>query len=542
VGGYLLEGNDIGTNAAGTAALGNSGDGVFTFGAPATIGGTVAGARNVISSNGGIGIDGGPFLVQGNYVGTDVTGTHPLGNLQGGILANGTIGGDTPEARNLVSGNRGYGIDITGGLVQGNYVGTDATGTGALGNAGSGVVIGGSDGTTIGGPGAGNVISANGGDGIFDPARPRFPGPLLVQGNRIGTDVTGTQPLGNGGDGVHITGRSGTIGGAAEGAGNTIAFNGNDGVLVDASTGNTIQQNSIFSNANLGIELINGGNRDQPSPVLTSATSDGSSTTVRGTLTIGAPDSTFTVELFANTECNPSGYGEGERFLGPAAVTTDAAGNATFAITLAAAVAPGQFLTATDTDPEGDTSAFSQCVTVRSSVLPGQTEDAAFWHSGSGQALLRQFDGGPSATALANWLAASFPNLYGASAGADDLSGQSNAQVAAFFQGLFAEGHENLAVQVLATALNVYAMTASLGGNTALAYGLLVTAGGLGASSFDVGPDGAAFGVADHTALTVNQLLQAVDQRAAHGVLYAGHRHLRGLAEDLFERLNRAGG
>jgi hypothetical protein len=89
--------------------------------------------------------------------------------------------------------------------------------------------------------------------------------------------------------------------------------------------------------------------------------------------------------------------------------------------------------------------------------------------------------------------------------------------------------------------LNVYATTASLGGTAARAYGFRVTAEGLGASSFNIGRGGAAFGAAADTTLNVYQLLQAVDRRAVHGVLYDGDRHLEGLAEDLFERLNRAG-
>jgi hypothetical protein len=112
--------------------------------------------------------------------------------------------------------------------------------------------------------------------------------------------------------------------------------------------------------------------------------------------------------------------------------------------------------------------------------------------------------------------------------------------VAAYFQSLRAQHHYEPNVQVLATALNVYVTTASLGGAQGLTYGFRVTAEGLGASSFNVHQDGAAFGVANGTTLNVYELLKAVDQRAVNGVLYNGDVTLRDLAEDLFDRLNRA--
>jgi probable HAF family extracellular repeat protein len=189
----------------------------------------------------------------------------------------------------------------------------------------------------------------------------------------------------------------------------------------------------------------------------------------------------------------------------------------------------------------GQTHAFLVTPPASTGVQDGQTEEIGFWHGEGGQALIRGFNGGPNATALANWLATNFANVYGANAGSHNLTGQTNGQVAAFFQGLFAEHHDDPDVQVLATALNVYATTASLGGTAAQAYGFRVTAEGLGANSFNVGRDGAAFGVADGTTLNVFQLLRAVDRRAVRGVLYNGDRHLGDLAEDLFERLNRAG-
>jgi hypothetical protein len=93
---------------------------------------------------------------------------------------------------------------------------------------------------------------------------------------------------------------------------------------------------------------------------------------------------------------------------------------------------------------------------------------------------------------------------------------------------------------VLATALNIYAATASLGGPQGQLYGFRVTAEGLGASSVNVRDDGAASGVANGTTLNVYQLLQAVNRRAVHGVLYNGDAALRQQATDLFDALNQA--
>src|SRR5262249_32634547 len=174
-------------------------------------------------------------------------------------------------------------------------------------------------------------------------------------------------------------------------------------------------------------------------------------------------------------------------------------------------------------------------------VTRGLTGGIGFWHNSNGQALIQSFNGGSSSTALANWLAATFPNLYGAGAGGNSLAGKSNAQVAAYFQALFALRGTQVQAQVLAVALNVYATTSSLGGTAGKAYGLHVNAPGLGARSYSVGRDGAAFGVANNTALNVYQLLLAVNKRAVNGVLYSGDATLQAQAADLFNALNQAG-
>ena len=171
-------------------------------------------------------------------------------------------------------------------------------------------------------------------------------------------------------------------------------------------------------------------------------------------------------------------------------------------------------------------------------VQNNQTQEISFWNRDRGQALINSFNGGASHTELSTWLASTFANLYGANAGSYNLIGKTNAQVAALFQSLWDLHHDKLDVQVLATALSVYATTASLGGSQGQLYGFQVTATGLGANSFNVGRDGAAFGVANDATLNVYQLLKAVNQGAVNGVLYNGDAHLCDLAQDLLKRLN----
>jgi hypothetical protein len=174
-------------------------------------------------------------------------------------------------------------------------------------------------------------------------------------------------------------------------------------------------------------------------------------------------------------------------------------------------------------------------------VVNGLTGGIGFWHNSNGQALINSFNGGSSSTALSAWLAATFPNLYGAGAGANNLAGKTNAQVGAFYLSQFALSGPKVEAQVLAVALNVCATTASLAGSAGTASGFTVSAAGLGARSFNVGSDGAAFGVANNTTLNVYQLLQAVNQKAAGGVLSNGDATLRKEATDLFDALNKAG-
>jgi hypothetical protein len=206
-------------------------------------------------------------------------------------------------------------------------------------------------------------------------------------------------------------------------------------------------------------------------------------------------------------------------------------------------------------------------------VTRGLTGSIYFWNNSNGQALIKRFNGGPTATALGNWLAASFPNLYGPGTGANDLAGKTTAQVAAYIQALFAlagspaqptaqqvlaggagttaaaallQGSSSpvgnpVQAQVLAVALNVYATTSALGGNAGAVYGFKVSATGLGARSYSVGKDGAAFGVANYTVLNVYALLQAVNKQAVNGVPYGGNATLQAQCAALFSALNQTG-
>jgi CSLREA domain-containing protein len=283
-----VQGNLIGTDVAGSAALANLTEGVtIQLGASNnTIGGTVAGARNVISGNNAPGTVAGILiehsattmnLVQGNYIGTDVTGTGALGNnghsvrIEGGSSSN-LIGGTTAAARNVIWGGCGVlnspqwgGPTTTLSQVQGNFIGTDFTGTADLGNIFSGVAIqGGASSNTIGGivAAARNVISGNGAGVSLSTSGYGFPTMNQVQGNFIGTDFTGTIALGNGNGVVIASGAfSNTIGGTDSGARNVISGNKNWGVVITnanyvggpdlgATTINQVQGNYIGTAVN----------------------------------------------------------------------------------------------------------------------------------------------------------------------------------------------------------------------------------------------------------------------------------------------------
>ncbi len=383
----VISGNFIGTDATGTQKLGNirtgvlTGDGIIFRGiSNSIVGGTAPGAGNLISGNGYDGIDcfvigSNNLTIQGNLVGTDVTGTKPLGNGNDGIFMWGpsqvTIGGIQPGARNISSSNGADGINTFAGAtdytIQGNYVGVDITATKKLGNKGDGIFIWSPTNTLIGGatPAATNIISNNGGKGIGTFASQ---GAFTIQGNLIGTDITGTVAMGNGAAGIDSTLTGTTIGGLNPGEGNVIANNGfTDAFLfsgVNVTTGPTpILGNTIFGNKNLGINL-NGtsGNKGAVTPVLTSATLSNASTQVVGSLT-GTANTLYRVQFFANGGLDSAGKAEGQIYLGDTTGTTNGSGILSWNIALAYPVPTGSIITSTATDPAGNTSQFSNPVT-----------------------------------------------------------------------------------------------------------------------------------------------------------------------------------
>ena len=239
-------GNFIGTDASGSLALGNLFNGVLLSSAPSNrVGGELAGAANLISGNGqrGILIDdagGNGNQVQGNLIGTDSTGRFDLGNAFAGVwieTAGNLIGGSSTSARNVISGNDQSGVYIFGmaasnNLVQGNFIGTDLNGTAALANSFGGVNVTNAPSNLIGGSviGAGNLISGNSSRGVyFQGTNARL---NRVEGNFIGTDISGSVAIPNSGGVFFFGSPSNTVGGTVTGAANLISGNNNVAISI----------------------------------------------------------------------------------------------------------------------------------------------------------------------------------------------------------------------------------------------------------------------------------------------------------------------
>jgi len=398
-----------GTNAS------NQTNGLDVAGGNSTVAGLVI---NRFRGNGILIDTKGSNVIQGNYIGTNPAGTQAAPNGGNGIqiiaVPNNTVGGATASMGNIISGNGGEGVRIDGTLaagnvVQGNYIGTDVTGSLAVGNNASGVylrrapansVIGNVVSGNIGFAGitiCGNLLPTPGFCGGGDPAgidETSNAGGNTVQGNRVGTNAAGTAALGNNNAGVSIDGAPNTVvGGTAIGTANTISFNGtNDvqiinpgangnqikantiqgsgantdvGISVAASlTGNTLSQNSISGHAGMGIDVAppspNGNTTGGANNYPDNMSAQASSGMVMGTLN-GPAGAMFTIEFFSNSGCNLSGNGEGAVFLGSTSVTLDGTGNFVFAVPVDGLVA-GNTITATSTDANGTTSEFSACV------------------------------------------------------------------------------------------------------------------------------------------------------------------------------------
>lgn len=446
--GNVIQGNLIGTDVTGTKPLPNLWGIVFRGGAKTVIGGTSKGARNVISGNactavGGFGIWGTPgastqHRIEGNYIGTDITGLQLLSNgsddeapggpwepardaisfycaegnvIRGNVIAGDAASGIWADSRNVIEGNLigtdftgttllgshggaglvlnagnkvignlisgngggngGSGIDVSGpdNVIQRNFIGTDISGAQPLPNRGPGIFLSTAEAgnNQIGGAGAGNVISANHGTGIGVNSSGN-----VIQGNTIGTDITGTQQMGNGNGGIFFgaDAKENIVGGIGEGEGNVIAFNINPGVWLADSTeckNNPIRGNSIFGNL-MGIALCacpndhldadEGPNRLQNWPEIEMVLAGQSSTIIQGRLS-SAPNTTFHLDFYSNTSVDQSGRYEGERYLGTTTVQTDPDGTCTFSVTLPVSLPAGTVVTGTATDPDGNTSEFS---------------------------------------------------------------------------------------------------------------------------------------------------------------------------------------
>src|SRR5579884_324983 len=234
-------------------------NGIEVDGSKTIIGGTATGAGNVISANSGVGvlIDSGisGVQVQGNYIGTDATGDFALANNNGIVIGgySNTVGGTASGARNIISGNGGDDVQITGSSNQvlGNYIGTNAAGNAPLSD-GTGIEIDSSS-NTVGGtsPGAGNLISGNGTQGVFINGSGND-----VLGNSIGTNAAGNAILTNG-TGIEIASSNNRVGGTASGTGNLISGNGN-GIFISSGSGNQVLGNSIGTDAAGNAALANG--------------------------------------------------------------------------------------------------------------------------------------------------------------------------------------------------------------------------------------------------------------------------------------------
>jgi hypothetical protein len=402
--GYTQPGSSVNTDPIGTNAVllieldGTGIGGPFSIALNVTKGGSTI--QGLVVNRWATGLhtidtgSGGGNVIRGNFVGTDPLGTLARPNSLGIqiLAANDLVGGPAPADRNLLSGNSDRGIQFGAaqiGTLQGNLIGTDATGTHAIPN-GYGLYASGA--VTIGGAaaGAGNVISGNNLDGMT------LQGPAVVQGNRIGTTADGAGPLRNARHGIDIHESSGaTIGGIGAGEGNVIASNGESGINISSSgIANVIRGNSIYRNGR-GIDLNengasandagdadDGANHLQNFPILQSVT-PGATTHVAGKFN-SQPSTTYDLDFYVNPACSnfPRELLQGETYMGSTQVTTDGSGDAAIDVTIPFATNPGERVSVTATDPGGNTSEFSQriifSVNPTSGPASGGTVIAAF--------------------------------------------------------------------------------------------------------------------------------------------------------------------
>jgi hypothetical protein len=294
------------------------------------------------------------------------------------------------------------------GVIQGNLIGVDRTvavslpnGIGVATSTGDlPIVIGGS------GPGEGNIISGNGGLGISATTRGEL---MTIQGNIVGTDATGTLNLGNRSGGIVLsTGHDGAgaiIGGVGPGEGNVVAYNGGKAgwypagisILSFSSNRVTVRGNRIFRNVSRGFapdwaapapndpgDADTGANNLQNSPMITGI-DYGPPTVVHATFN-SMPSTTFDIDFYANPVCivRPTAFPQGQDYVGSTSVTTNASGDATIDFVLPAPLLVGQGVTAMATDPDGNTSENSLSLLLKVDPRSGPASGAAVTLSGQG--------------------------------------------------------------------------------------------------------------------------------------------------------------
>lgn len=391
-----IRSNIIGLQENGEKALPNKIGGIYIE----QSGGTLVGGNpntpgyppgNVISGNKNENNDAfGIFLnitdsvqIRGNVVGLDRRGETAIGNNRGILVDfcnNSVIGGTDTKSGNIISGNDNTGIIISSSedcVIRSNYIGTNTDGTKVRENGKNGIEITDDAGTNI----HTNLISGNHENGIVYLDIVGNDGNLM-ENNIIGADVTGENPLSNGKSGVYLENASGVLIGDSTGtSANVIAFNQQNGIRIISGEQNPIRNNRIFSNLFLGIDLgenqgvsLNdetdadeGANQLQNFPVLQRAAID----TIDNTISVYGhlqckPNSQYTIDYFTNELADPfSGYGEGEFVTGSQRVTTGSDGIAVLNFQYpVSGMVPNNYVSATATDAEGNTSEFSQSVPV----------------------------------------------------------------------------------------------------------------------------------------------------------------------------------
>lgn len=371
-----IAGNYVGVESDGVTTSPNL-DGVYIDSVNITVGGADAADRNVITAVGaGISLWSSQVpgvTIVGNYIGVDATGSAALATGNVGIL------GDAIQVEvldNVISGQAQSAIHVgaTDMLIQGNYIGTDASGLVAIPNGsydGLEIYVAGTNPSMVV---ADNVIAASGragaNIGIANDAS------IVIRGNTIGAGIDGITPMSNGEAGIALldggsakNGYTIQVGGPNASDGNIIAYNALDGIFQNmVGPLATVRHNTIFSNGELGIDVFpDGVSGDLPD--LTQALANGNR--VVGTFA-STPNATYTIDFYLNDVADPSGYGEGMTWIGSTSIFTDPSGDASFDENLTPDLPFGAFVTATATTLAGSTSEFSNAIQIGCQYVAGQ--------------------------------------------------------------------------------------------------------------------------------------------------------------------------